>query len=442
MKISYSLIESQKHHELLKMLLPGGKHSSYAIKDSSSSIVFNRGKGSRLWDVDGNEYLDFNIKSGSAFLGHAHDEFSRELADFISAPFFTDHYSNELVACRYLQKYIPCCELMRFGLSGTEIVLNAIRLARAYTNRSKVIRFYGHYHGNADPLIYSSRMIKDRPFLAPFVSEGVIDSHIEDGYLLLPWNDIEAAEKTFKDCAEHIAAVIMEPIAINGGGIFPEVGYIERIRELCTTNKTILIFDEIITGMRMGLGGAQAALKVIPDLCVLGKAIGGGIPISVLCGKKEIMNAYESGCVIQAGTFNGYLLGLTAVGNVFRIIEKHMDSCYKKMEHIMKDICAVLMEAAKKVGFPISVQGPLTCMSIHCTESELKTVDEFDGRIRFMDGVLRECFIRHGILNAYTSRLYANINLAEDDIEFFRERITEALEDTALLLSRMKRGWE
>lgn len=442
MKHSYSLSESIKHIEQLRKLLPGGKHSNFALKDSSTSIVFKRGKASRLWDVDGNEYLDFNLKSGSAFLGHAHDEFSRNLGEFVSLPYFSDHYPNELIACSYLQKYVPCCESMRFGLSGTESVLNAFRLARAYTNRRKIIRFYGHYHGNADSLTYSGRMIKERPFLAPFVSKGVIDSHIENDYLMLPWNDIEVAENVFRDYAEYIAAVIMEPIAINGGGVFPALGYLERIRELCTVNNTLLIFDEIITGVRMGLGGAQTVLRVVPDLCVLGKAVGGGIPISVLCGKTEIMNVYESGRVIHAGTFNGHLLGLTAVGSVFQIIEKHKDTYFQNMESIMKSIRAVLMEAAEKVGVPISVQGPLTCMSIHCSEFDLRTVDEFDNRMRFMDGVLRECFIRNGILNAHTSRLYANISLSEDDIEFFRERITDALEDTALLLSRMKMEWK
>ena len=441
MKMIYSRKQSQKHHELLKTFLPGGKYSSYAIKDSSSPIVFCRGKGSRLWDVDGNEYLDFNLKSGSAFLGHAHDEFSSVLGDFIGAPFFADHYSNELAACRYLRQYIPCCEAVRFGLSGTEIVLNAVRLARAYTHRSKIIRFYGHYHGNADPLIYSNKVLIERPFLRPFVTEGAIDSHIENDNLLLPWNDIEAVEKAFQDYTEQIAAVIMEPVAVNGGGIYPKEGYLERIRELCTNNNAILIFDEIITGIRMGLGGAQSVLKVVPDLCVLGKAVGGGIPVSVLCGKMDIMNAYESGRVIQAGTFNGYTLGLTAIGSVFQIIEKHADNYYQNMERVMKNICSVLFESAKKVGFPVSVQGPLTCMSIHCTESELKSVDEFDGKVRFMDGVLRECF-GNGILNAYTSRIYENINLTEDDVEFFGKRITGALEDASLLLSRIKRGWE
>lgn len=413
-----------------KKYLPGGTHYNFAL---SGDFMFpiRKGRGSRVWDMDGNEHLDLFCKFGALIVGHGNREYNDSLKASIDKLTSVDLCGIEGLLGEMITEFVPCAEMVRFGLSGTESVQNAIRLGRAYSGKNRFIRFTRHYHGNADNIMGGQFGSPDHPVPVSFNGDffntsGRAEGILEDQSFILPWNNINALESTIKNYSDEIGVIIMEPICINGGGILPEPGYMEKVRALCDQYHIVLIFDEVITGFRVGLGGAQSLLGVTPDITVFGKALaGGGVPVSAIVGKKEIMRLYTVGKAIHAGTFNGYPLGLTAVLATLELLSND-PTCYERMGGYLTRIGESMIQAARDVGLPMVVQGMPTVLVFHSQENPV-TSDRYSEKVKFQDVIIKKICQEHGLLFSFPSRFYSTLLMDDDDVHFFNERIGYAL---------------
>ncbi|NRN29331.1 PfaD family polyunsaturated fatty acid/polyketide biosynthesis protein [Photorhabdus heterorhabditis] len=428
-----SLESSTEFYKKCCDLLPGGSHYNFGDPERPLVIPFNRGRNSRIWDLDGNEYLDLFCKFGALFVGHHNEAYNESLIQYMGKVTSVDTCDLEVEVCETMVKHIPCAEMVRFCLSGTEAVQNALRLARGFTGKNRFIRFHGHYHGSADNII-GWRNKQDLHYPVPEQFQGdLLDTcgratgSITEQSFMLPWNDIDVLAATIERYHGEIAAVLMEPICLNGGGIFPREGYLEKAKVLCEKYNIVLIFDEIITGVRLGLGGAQQLLGVTPHLATFGKALGGGaMPVSAIVGRRDIMDLYTRGKVIHAGTFNGYPLGLAAIKATLSLIERD-PSCYDRMADITRQLSNVFVKAAKAVDLPLVVQGMPTALVYHCQQKPLERSQDYSDKVKFCDIIIRETAKHYGIQFSPLSRIYSNVLMSQDDVRFFEERIFDAM---------------
>ncbi|WP_230975929.1 aspartate aminotransferase family protein [Gulosibacter hominis] len=421
------------YHDRVKRILPGGVHYNFNMPWEEVPLHFVDGRGSRLVDMDGKEYLDLYARFGAMILGHANEEYIDALNEAIERVLCVSHCDFDADALELMHAHIPSAEMIRFGLSGTEILQTALRLARAYTGRNRFLRFENHYHGNADNVM--GGRVTDRRNPSPVDYRGdykgtagrATDIMAEQSYMI-PWNDFERLEEFFAERGDEIACVLTEPITVNGGSIEPLPGYLERLRELCDEHGVVLIFDEMITGMRLGVGGAQKMLGVTPDLATFGKAIaGGGVPVSALVGKREIMHLLETKKVIHAGTFNGYPLGTAAIVATFNILSRDDEAATKQMQRRVGELQNVLVREAQQVGLPLIVQGPAGVSSFHCTDKPLVNPGDYDFEVMSKDIIVATALQRHGVLISSISRIYPNVQLSDDDLDYFESRVKPAL---------------
>ncbi len=426
--------DSNKSYNLrVKKYLPGGIHYNFNLPWEETPLHFSSTKGSRVIDLNGKEYLDLYARFGAMIVGHGNEYYSNMLKACIDRVLSVSHCDLDAEILEMISQFVPCAEMIRFGLSGTEIVQAALRVARAYTGRNKFIRFENHYHGNADNIMGGRPKSKEHPYPEDYLGDikgtlGRADNIMYDQSYLLPWNDIEILTKFVEENHKEIAAIITEPVCVNGGSIMPVDGYLQKMRILCDKYGIVLIFDEIITGFRMGLGGAQAEFDVIPDLATLGKALsGGGVPVSALVGKKELMQLIVEKRVIHGGTFNGYPLGTYAIKATLDLLSANSGNLYKKMEENIIKIQNSLLARAKAVGLPLIIQGPPSCSAYHCTDKKLSSPAEYNFEIMSMDIILNNNLAKEGILVSTMSRLYPNITLNDQDVKWFDERVNSAL---------------
>jgi len=425
-------MNNNEYFSHLKKFLAGGVHYNFQLPWEEKPTPFKEGQGSRLWDLEGNEYLDFYAKFGAMILGHNHPQYNQALKEMVDQIMAVNHCDLDVEVSELLVNHIPCAEKVRFGLSGTETVQNALRLARAHTEKNKFIRFIGHYNGNADNVLGGKMKDRDHPVPVEYKGDykgtaGRADNIMENQSFLIPWNDIDFLEEVVEKYQDEIAAVLMEPVCINGGAIMPKEGYLQEVRDLCDEYGIVLIFDEIITGFRMGLSGAQGRFGVTPDLATFGKAIaGGGVPISVLTGKDEIMQLLVDKEVTHAGTFNGYPLGLAAIKATIEILSE--DGAYEKMKKHTTEIHDILLAEADKLDIPLTIQGPTSCASYHCTEEEITKAEDWDSNTMLKDVIINTELAQEGILISTVSRIYPNLSINEQDVEFFKERVSAGLE--------------
>ncbi|MGD0352672.1 MAG: glutamate-1-semialdehyde 2,1-aminomutase [Dehalococcoidia bacterium] len=334
--------------------LPGGVDSPVrAFKAVGGTPLFiKRGKGSRLYDEDGNEFIDYVGSWGPLILGHAHPRVVKAIEKAVEhGSSFGAPTQLETTLAKLISEAMPSIQMVRFVNSGTEAIMSAIRLARAFTGRNKVLKFAGCYHGHSDGLL--AKAGSGMATLGIPSSPGVPAAVTADT-LVAPYNNLEAVEQLFKDFASDIAAVIVEPIAGNMGVVLPQPGFLEHLRSLTRQSGALLIFDEVITGFRVAYGGAQSLYNISPDLTCLGKIIGGGLPVGAYGGRRDIMQMMApSGPVYQAGTLAGNPLAMSAGIETITILKE--SSAYRELERKTSLLEKGITEAANKAGVDIQL---------------------------------------------------------------------------------------
>jgi glutamate-1-semialdehyde 2,1-aminomutase len=345
---------SKQLFEDAQRYLPGGVDSPVrAFKAVGGTPFFvARGKGSRLYDEDGNEFIDYVGSWGPLILGHAHHSIVEAVRKAVERGFsFGTPTELETRLAQMICQAMPSIELVRFVNSGTEAAMSAIRLARAFTGKNKILKFSGCYHGHSDGLLAKagSGMIT----MGSPISPGVPPSLTLDT-LVAPYNDLKAAEQFFAAFGHQIAAVILEPVAGNMGLVLPRHGFLEGLRAMTRASGSLLIFDEIITGFRAAYSGAQSIYGIIPDLTCLGKIIGGGFPVGAYGGRRDIMEMVApSGLVYQAGTLAGNPVAMSAGIETLSILQK--DGAYDELERKTFILKKGILAAAEKAGIEIQM---------------------------------------------------------------------------------------
>ena len=333
--------------------IPGGVNSPVRAFRAvgGSPRFFAKGSGAYLTDVDGKEYVDYVGSWGPMILGHAHPEVVKAIAEQAALGLsFGAPTEGELAFAKLLCTLLPSIEQVRLTSSGTEATMSALRLARGYTGRKTIIKFEGCYHGHSDALLVkagSGALTFGHPDSAGVPAEVVANT------LVLNYNDIAQLEDTFAKLGDSIAALIVEPIVGNMNFVRPVAGFLETMRRLCTKHGAVLIFDEVMTGFRVGLRGAQGEFGIMPDLTTLGKIIGGGLPVGAFGGRRDIMQQLAPlGPVYQAGTLSGNPVAVTAGMTTLKLIQS--PGFYARLAETTKTLLAGLNDAAKTAGIAFS----------------------------------------------------------------------------------------
>lgn len=331
--------------------IPGGVNSPVrAFKSVGGDPIFiKRASGSKLYDVDGNEYIDYVGSWGPMIVGHCNPRVIDAIKRVIdSGTSFGAPTELEIELAKMVIDAVPSIEMVRMVNSGTEATMSAIRLARGHTGRDKIIKFEGGYHGHADGLLVKAG--SGAATLGVPDSPGVPADYARNT-ITVPFNDLETITKAVSAEAENIACIIVEPLPGNMGVIPPKEGFLEGLRALCTKNGIVLIFDEVMSGFRVALGGAQQVFGVTPDLTCLGKVIGGGLPVGAYGGKKELMQQIApAGPIYQAGTLSGNPLAMTAGIETLKILSE--SGAYDQLEERSLQLASGLKEIAEKAGIP------------------------------------------------------------------------------------------
>jgi len=352
--------KSAELFERAKKSLAGGVSSEFRKFGYPHPLFYAQAKGSRIVDVDENEYVDYTLSQGPMILGHSHPEVLAKIAQASAAgQLFAGQHLMELELAEKIQQHVPCAELLRFSLSGSEADHAALRVARYVTGRQKFIRFEGHYHGWLDNVAYgiggTAEQIGEREHPNSVVWSGGVSEASKAEHILLPWNDLELVQRTVAQHGDEIAAIITEPVMCNSGCITPESGFLQGLRDICTQHKIALIFDEVITGFRLGMSGAQGYYGVTPDLAVFAKAIASGYPISVLAGKREWMQPIAEGKVIHAGTMNSGNATIAAALATIEVLER--EHAHERIFSYGRRLMAALHQIAQDNGHSVLIQG-------------------------------------------------------------------------------------
>ena len=437
---------SRRLFERAQRSIAGGVNSGIRKMEQPVPLYFTHGQGCRLFDVDGHEYIDFQIGQGAILYGHAP---AGQAAAIAAQAKLGVHWAAqselEIEVAERLQRMIPGAERVRFNNSATEVVLSALRLARAHTGRRLVLKFEGHYHGWADEGLVGFAPPADKwgteeepTRLHP--SKGVIPE-VLDQFVVARWNDPEHLRRRVEQYRGQIAAIIFEPVLCNTGCMEPVPGMVETIRELCDRDGMLMIADETITGFRFGAGCAQKFLGFVPDLTILGKAIGGGLPFAALVGKESAFQKIISGEVVHAGTLNGNPLCLAAakwcLDEVLALGDRHPATMVAHGQRLM----AGLTELAQRHNIPLQPQGPGLVFHAAMLKPGAATgpIRSYRDYARRQDAPrwahLRRCLLEQGV-RAIERGLWF-ISLAHRDAD-----ITEALQKAEVAFARHATEWQ
>lgn len=351
-------MNSRELYERAKKLMPGGVNSPIRAIDPYPFFI-REGSGSKILDVDGNEYIDYCLAYGPLILGHKPSPVMKMIKNQLDKGIhFGAPCEAEIKLAEKIVGHVPSADMVRFVNSGTEATMNAIRLARAHTGREKILMFDGCYHGAHDHLLFK---------LGGMKSPGMPE-HLKDTTIVTSFNNLASVEEIAKE--EDLAAIITEPVIGNSGCIPPVDGFLEGLKEVCDENDILLIFDEVITGFRLSLGGAQEYYGVKPDLTTLGKIIGGGFPIGAFSGPEEIMRKIEpEGDVYHAGTFSGHPISMAAGATTLRELERK--NIIGKTTEYAEEIAKILHEGS---GLTVNQVGPM--LQIFFTTEKVTTAED------------------------------------------------------------------
>jgi glutamate-1-semialdehyde 2,1-aminomutase len=353
---SIALYERTKKH------LAGGVSSNVRYAATPVPLFFMRGEGARLYDVDGNVHIDYVLGNGPAILGHAPGRVIEAVAASLGeGQLFAAQHPRETELAERLCRLLPGAEVVRFATSGTEAVLMALRLARAFTGRDKILKFEGHYHGWSDQAYISARPPlneagpADQP--VPVAGSPGIPQSVLGDTVVAGWNDLDLLAHALERHRGEIAAVIMEPVMVNGGATPPRPGYLEGARDLCRAHGALFICDEVITGFRLGLGGAQGRLGVTADLAIYAKAVAAGFPLAMVGGRRDVMDSLLDKGVMHGGTYNGNVQSMAAALAALDVLEADDGAVYRGLEQRGSRLMQGLATLGRKHKVAMRVQG-------------------------------------------------------------------------------------
>ena len=422
-------------YEQAKQVLPGGVCATARYHRVLERPLFmERGDGAYVYDVDGNKYIDMCMSHGASLLGHNHprikDAIMKALDMGIMCAYETEYH---VALAQRLTQIIPCADMSRFAGSGTETIMHAIRLARTASGRQKILKIEGHFHGYADEINFSWGPPLDKAGSAdapiPYPESAGIPPKLANDIIIIPYNEPELLKQAFEKHHQDLAMLILEPINYDAGCLLPDDGYVELCRELCDEYEVVLFFDEVLTAFRMALGGAQEYLGVTPDLCVLGKAFGGGTPISAISGKRDVMSHMRP--VGQSEHSDTYLAHLTTVLPALATLDEYSQpDFYTNLNAMAQRFYDGFQEIIDRSGMPIRLQyaGPRFGMHFGL-EGKLSTYRDTIRRDVVMErkfigaclerGVYFHTALHHGISAVHT----------DDDLGQVLDVMEQALKD-------------
>jgi len=354
---------SKQLYERACRITPGGVHSNARLAATPAPLFYERGEGAHIWDADGNKYIDYVMGQGPMLLGYT----PRPVLDAVRAQLekgllYAGQTELEVRAAELIRELVPCAEMVRFNCTGSEAIMAALRAARAYTGRPKVLRFEGHYHGWNDAIAWNYCVLdqdaqgpRENPRMHP--SSAGQDPASGANLLVRPWNDLALVEDLFDAQGKTIAAVICEPMMCNWGGILPQPGYLEGLRRVCDRYGALLVFDEVITGFRLSLGGGQGYFNVMPDLCALAKALGGGMTVSAVAGRASVMQVFNDGKTAHAGTYNANRPAMAATVAALECLRADGGAELRKAHAAGAALMEGLRALAVETAMPLAVRG-------------------------------------------------------------------------------------
>lgn len=402
--------------------VPGGVHSNVRLAGSKAFI--KRAAGAWMWSVDGEDFVDYLLGQGPNFLGHAPEPVLAAVSEACrNGLIYGGQHPLEVEAAEAVCDALGWADMVRFGTTGTEVVQAALRLARAATGRNMVVRFEGHYHGWLDNVLIAPRDDNWGP-----ASAGQVAGHLED-FFVLPWNDSEALGQLLAVSGNQVAAVIMEPIMINAGVIEPLPGYLERVRRLCNEHGIVLIFDEVISGFRVDLGGAVQKYGVVPNLATYGKAMAGGWPVSALAGDADLMALFGTGEVNHSGTFNSSVMAMAATVATLGVLRD--EPPYPKVREHGLALMEGIRELGQRHGVQLHLQGMPGAFHLSFGDAEVtdyRTLQKLDlAQYRAFSGSL----VEHGIWVAERGVWYVSASHGLKELDAALERFGRTLQDWA-----------
>lgn len=390
-------------------------------------IIIARGEGSQVWDEDGKQYIDYLIGSGPMLLGHGHPEVIEAVLEQL--PFGMTFFANNrrgIELAHAIVNAVPCCEQIRYVTSGGEADMYAIRLARAYTGRSKILKFEGGYHGMCAEAQMSLAPAERVNFPQAVPDSAGIPDSVAEQMLIAPFNNLEAVSALLEE-HHDIAAIIVEPLQ---RVIAPEAGYLEGLRELCNTHEVLLIFDEIVTGFRLAYGGAQERYGVIPDICTLGKIIGGGFPLAALGASADIMQHFDKNAVgadnwlMQLGTLSGNPVAAAAGLKTMEVLRR--DGAYDQLRTTGRTLQDMQTSALTSAGIAHRICGDETLFDVVFTDAPCRdyrdTKHDDPARNELYNTVMRE----HGVFKS-PGKLYPSMVISEQDLAMTRVAVDAAV---------------
>jgi glutamate-1-semialdehyde 2,1-aminomutase len=398
--------------------LAGGVSSSMRASSKPLPLFFTAGTGSRLTDVDGHEYIDYTLAWGPLILGHSHPAMVAAVrAQLRKSQTIGAQCELEIAVAKQICEMVPCAECVVFSNTGSEAAQIAFRLARAYTGKTKIIRFEGHYHGWLDNVLPGYRPdLNPQAGKTTWPSAGM-NPGVTEETVILPWNDLHIVEATLKEAGQEIAAIITEPILCNSQCLMPEPGYLEGLRGLATRHGVVLIFDEVITGFRVARGGAQSLFKVKPDLATFAKAAAGGFPLSVVAGRKDIMDLIAQRKVVHAGTFNGNPISLAAAYATLQLLNANDGAALQQIRETGESLIRGITEAAEAAGIPhlINGIGPDFSLSFTRRQKMVNYRDTLDSDLSARDQFL-QAMLAEGIYLMPDGRWYISLAHTAEDV--------------------------
>ena len=411
--------------ETAKRVLPGGTFGNFAAE-----VVIREGKGGRVWDEEGREYVDYLLGSGPMLVGHAHPEVTAAAQAQIArgTTFFANNRLGIELAAAIVEA-VPCAEQVRFVSSGSEADLYAMRAARAFTRRDKILKFEGGYHGMSDYSLMSLAPKRSGNFPLPVPDSAGIPKSVREDMLIAPFNDAEAVAALVRENRDDLAGVIVEPFQRI---IPPEPGFLAALRKITADNGIPLIFDEVVTGFRLAYGGAQEYYGVVPDLCTLGKVIGGGFPLAAIAGRAEIMKHFDKAKVgddnflVQIGTLSGNPVAAAAGLATLEILRR--PGAYERIHATGRELMAALGGLLKAAGIAAQITGEPPWFDVVFSSEPVRdyrgTLSGDAALLRRFNALLRE----RGILKG-ESKYYVSLAHTADDVRFTIDAWKDAIEE-------------